>query len=135
MALLTMHEEINNFIISLESLQTLDWKHIESTMRKIYSDDLIFIDPIFKRQGLDDVLKLYHRMVRSAKAIQIEIIAINTHSDEFNLQLNLEFIHKLGFKFKIKQAIIHVKFFNNKVVTRRDIWKIRNVRLSWDRRV
>ncbi|MDT0595771.1 nuclear transport factor 2 family protein [Glaciecola petra] len=117
---MTVINRFSSFYTDLASMQISELSHI-------YSDDVLFIDPIAEHRGINAVEKYFDKLLHNAKHCRFDIhTKENTEDDKFIVTWTMEFTSsrmKNGNPIRV-DGLSHLQVADNKITFHRDYYDL-----------
>lgn len=115
--------QIEHFIINMNAIQH---ENAEQMLAKIYTDNVIFIDPIKSIKGLDDLTKYFEDLYKSVTSCHFRLTNNVPDGHRYSLEWVMQLKHK---KISNNQEIelngaSFIEFENDKVCYHRDYYDL-----------
>jgi len=115
--------QIEQFIVNMNSIQHKNAKHV---LANIYTEDIVFIDPVKSISGLDDLTKYFENLYQSVTACHFTLTSHLPNSRRYSLEWLMHLQHK---KISNNQEIelngaSFIEFKDDKVCYHRDYYDL-----------
>ncbi len=115
--------QINKFVSDINSIKHSNAQHVLS---EIYTEDIIFIDPVKSISGLDNLTKYFEDLYTSLTSCNFTLKSHTPNCHEHSIEWLMRFQHKKIASNKLIEldGASFIEFKDNKVCSHRDYYDL-----------